>query len=46
MLTAITVCFLGSIPFSVMRYRQLARADAMQAAEARQAASEPEPPLA
>ncbi len=46
MLTAITVCFLGSIPFSVMRYRQLARADAMQAAAARQAASEPEPPLA
>jgi CDP-diacylglycerol--serine O-phosphatidyltransferase len=46
MLTVITVCFLGSIPFSVMRYRQLARADAMQAAEARQAPSEPEPPLA
>ncbi|MDP8919700.1 MAG: CDP-diacylglycerol--serine O-phosphatidyltransferase [Pseudomonadota bacterium] len=46
MLTAITVCFLGSIPFSVMRYRQLERADAMQAAEARQAVSEPEPPLA
>jgi CDP-diacylglycerol--serine O-phosphatidyltransferase len=46
MLTAITVCFLGSIPFSVMRYRQLARTDAIQAAEARQAASEPEPPLA
>jgi CDP-diacylglycerol--serine O-phosphatidyltransferase len=46
MLTAITVCFLGSIPFSVMRYRQLERADAMQAAEARQAVSESEPPLA
>ena len=46
MLTAITVCFLGSIPFSVMRYRQLERADAMQAAEARQAVSEAEPPLA
>jgi CDP-diacylglycerol--serine O-phosphatidyltransferase len=46
MLTVITVCFLGSIPFSVMRYRQLARADAMQAAEARQAPPEPEPPLA
>ncbi len=46
MLTAITVCFLGSIPFSVMRYRQLARTDAIQPAEARQAASEPEPPLA
>ncbi|MFD0462177.1 CDP-diacylglycerol--serine O-phosphatidyltransferase [Microvirga aerilata] len=46
MLTVITVCFLGSIPFSVMRYRQLARADAMQAAEARQAPSEQETPLA
>ncbi|WP_414471626.1 CDP-diacylglycerol--serine O-phosphatidyltransferase [Microvirga sp. M2] len=28
MLTGITVFFLGSIPFSVMRYRQLARAEA------------------
>ncbi|MEZ0171674.1 CDP-diacylglycerol--serine O-phosphatidyltransferase [Microvirga sp. TS319] len=28
MLTGITVLFLGSIPFSVMRYRQLARAEA------------------
>ena len=45
MLTAITVCFLGSIPFSVARYRQLARADARQPAESRQPAPGAEPPL-
>lgn len=33
MLTAITVLFLGSIPFSAMRYRQLERADLAQAAQ-------------
>ncbi|MBB4039410.1 CDP-diacylglycerol--serine O-phosphatidyltransferase [Microvirga flocculans] len=54
MLTAITVLFLGSIPFSVMRYRQLDRAHAAQAAQApgqasdqaSSAVSEPEPPSA
>ncbi|HLM38463.1 MAG TPA: CDP-diacylglycerol--serine O-phosphatidyltransferase [Microvirga sp.] len=45
MLTAITICFLGSIPFSVMRYRQLARADARQPAEAPPPAAGAEPPL-
>ena len=45
MLTAITICFLGSIPFSVMRYRQLARADARLPAENRQPAPGAEPPL-
>ena len=44
MLTAITVLFLASIPLSVMRYRQLDRAHAAQAAQA--ASSEPEPPAA
>ncbi len=49
MLTAITVLFLASIPLSVMRYRQLDRAHAMQAAQPQQpepASSEPEPPAA
>jgi len=32
MLTGITILFLGSIPLSVMRYRQLARAEAAKAA--------------
>jgi len=45
MLTAITICFLGSIPFSVMRYRQLERADARLPAENRQPAPGAEPPL-
>ncbi|NBJ11588.1 CDP-diacylglycerol--serine O-phosphatidyltransferase [Microvirga arsenatis] len=40
MLTAISVLFLGSIPVSAMRYRQLDRAHAQPAA------SEPEPPAA
>jgi CDP-diacylglycerol---serine O-phosphatidyltransferase len=44
MLTAITVLFLGSIPLSVMRYRQLDRAHAPQAAQL--PVSEPEPPAA
>jgi CDP-diacylglycerol---serine O-phosphatidyltransferase len=44
MLTAITVLFLASIPLSVMRYRQLDRANAVQAAQP--ASSEPEPPAA
>ncbi|MBM1171294.1 CDP-diacylglycerol--serine O-phosphatidyltransferase [Microvirga arabica] len=43
MLTAITVLFLGSIPLSVMRYRQLDRA---HAAQPQPASSEPEPPAA
>ncbi|MBD2750251.1 CDP-diacylglycerol--serine O-phosphatidyltransferase [Microvirga sp. BT688] len=46
MLTAITVLFLGSIPLSVMRYRQLDRAHAAQAAQPQPASSEPEPPAA
>jgi CDP-diacylglycerol---serine O-phosphatidyltransferase len=46
MLTAITVLFLGSIPFSVMRYRQLDRAHAAQAVQPQPTASEPEPPAA
>ncbi len=49
MLTAITVLFLASIPLSVMRYRQLDRAHAMQAAQPQHpepASSEPEPPAA
>ena len=46
MLTAITVLFLGSIPFSVMRYRQLDRAHAAQAVQPQPAASEREPPAA
>ena len=45
MLTAMTVCFLGSIPFSVVRYRQLERADAQQTAESRPLAAGAEPPL-
>jgi CDP-diacylglycerol--serine O-phosphatidyltransferase len=45
MLTVITVCFLGSIPFSVVRYQQLARADAQQSAENRKPAAGAEPPL-
>ncbi|MXQ12673.1 CDP-diacylglycerol--serine O-phosphatidyltransferase [Microvirga makkahensis] len=36
MLTGITVLFLGSIPLSVMRYRQLERADAVRVASAPQ----------
>jgi CDP-diacylglycerol--serine O-phosphatidyltransferase len=43
MLTAITVVFLGSIPFSVMRYRQLDRA---HAAQPQPVVSETEPPPA
>ncbi len=39
MLTGITVLFLGSIPLSVMRYRQLERADAIRAASPPQPAS-------
>ncbi len=39
MLTGITVLFLGSIPLSVMRYRQLERADAVRAASPPQPAS-------
>jgi CDP-diacylglycerol--serine O-phosphatidyltransferase len=46
MLTAITVLFLGSIPLSVMRYRQLDRAHAAQVAQPQPASSEPEPPAA
>lgn len=46
MLTAITVLFLGSIPFSVMRYRQLDRAHPAQAVQPQPTASEPEPPAA
>ena len=46
MLTAITVLFLASIPLSVMRYRQLDRAQAAQAAQPQPASSEPEPPAA
>jgi CDP-diacylglycerol---serine O-phosphatidyltransferase len=48
MLTALTVLFLGSIPLSVMRYRQLDRAHATQAAQPQPepAVSEPEPPTA
>jgi CDP-diacylglycerol--serine O-phosphatidyltransferase len=46
MLTAITVLFLGSIPWSVMRYRQLDRAHAAQAEQPQSAPSEPEPPAA
>ncbi|MBM6581076.1 phosphatidylcholine/phosphatidylserine synthase [Microvirga sp. BT689] len=52
MLTVLTVLFLGSIPLSVMRYRQLDRAHAAQAAAQPQpvqpqpAVSEPEPPAA
>src|SRR5918998_1764237 len=39
MLTAITVLFLGSIPFSVMRYRQLDRAHPAQAVQPQPTAS-------
>ncbi|MEE1654973.1 CDP-diacylglycerol--serine O-phosphatidyltransferase [Microvirga sp. CF3062] len=46
MLTAITVLFLGSIPFSVMRYRQLDRAHPAQAVQPQPTSSEPEPPAA
>ncbi|MBJ6125848.1 CDP-alcohol phosphatidyltransferase family protein [Microvirga splendida] len=46
MLTAITVLFLASIPLSVMRYRQLDRAHAAQAAQPQPASSEQEPPAA
>jgi CDP-diacylglycerol---serine O-phosphatidyltransferase len=46
MLTVLTVLFLGSIPLSVMRYRQLDRAHAAQAAQPQPAVSEPEPPAA
>jgi CDP-diacylglycerol--serine O-phosphatidyltransferase len=46
MLTAITVLFLGSIPLSVMRYRQLDRAHAEQGPQPQAAESEPEPPVA
>jgi CDP-diacylglycerol--serine O-phosphatidyltransferase len=46
MLTVITVLFLASIPLSVMRYRQLDRAHAAQAAQPQPASSEPEPPAA
>jgi len=47
MLTGITVVFLGSIPLSVMRYRQLARADAARAASTPQPAPQDgEPPPA
>ena len=45
MLTAITVLFLASIPLSVMRYRQLDRAHAVEATP-QPASSEPEPPAA
>ncbi len=46
MLTAITVLFLASIPFSIMRYRQLDRAHAAQVVQAQPPSSEPEPPAA
>ncbi|MGF9759723.1 CDP-diacylglycerol--serine O-phosphatidyltransferase [Microvirga sp. 0TCS3.31] len=46
MLTVITVLFLGSIPLSVMRYRQLDRAHALQPAQPQPTGSEPEPPAA
>ncbi|WP_243367714.1 CDP-alcohol phosphatidyltransferase family protein [Microvirga solisilvae] len=47
MLTAITVLFLASIPFSVLRYRQLDRAHAASAASAQPPApSDTEPPPA
>jgi CDP-diacylglycerol--serine O-phosphatidyltransferase len=46
MLTVLTVLFLGSIPLSVMRYRQLDRAHAAQAMQPQPAVSEPEPPAA
>jgi CDP-diacylglycerol--serine O-phosphatidyltransferase len=45
MLTAITILFLGSIPFSAMRYRQLERADTAQASQPQPAAGS-EPPAA
>ena len=46
MLTIITVLFLLTIPFSVMRYRQLARADAEQPAAAQSPSPEAGPPPA
>jgi CDP-diacylglycerol--serine O-phosphatidyltransferase len=47
MLTGITILFLGSIPFSVMRYRQLERADAARTASAPEPVPEgSEPPPA
>ncbi|MBB3018498.1 CDP-diacylglycerol--serine O-phosphatidyltransferase [Microvirga lupini] len=46
MLTAITVLFLGSIPLSVMRYRQLDRAHAAQSVQPQPAESEQGPPAA
>jgi CDP-diacylglycerol--serine O-phosphatidyltransferase len=46
MLTVITVLFLASIPLSVMRYRQLDRAHALQPTQPQPTSSEPEPPSA
>jgi CDP-diacylglycerol---serine O-phosphatidyltransferase len=46
MLTAITVLFLGSIPFSAMRYRQLERADSNGAVQAQPSHPGREPPPA
>jgi CDP-diacylglycerol--serine O-phosphatidyltransferase len=40
------VLFLASIPFSIMRYRQLDRAHAAQVVQAQPPSSEPEPPAA
>jgi CDP-diacylglycerol--serine O-phosphatidyltransferase len=46
MLTAITVLFLGSIPFSAMRYRQLERADSNGAVQVQPVPPGNEPPPA